>query len=363
MFGSFHSQRGIALIITLLVVTVMIVAILEFNTMMRVSGQTAWNFRDQTAAYYLAKAGINASLAILMDEQSYNTLTTILTKGEEFGPLPLGAPVLESEAEGTYKFVLSNLPVSDGNLTIEIKDEDGKFCINNLVVITTTQQTGSTGTPPGTGPSTTSQALAQGQIRPQIHTFIQNLFNHLNIDLETLFALEDWLDFGAGDTELGHGTEEGTDPETNKPYHAKNGPLETITELRMIKGFIDQVLTSLGATREEGFLNPETNKLFTVYQTDGININTASSTLLQALSDQITPDIAKDIIANRKQSPYQKADAFRAQYNIDTNIQLAATSKFFRVKAIANYNDIFRIITAVVKRQTNKIEIFYWRVD
>lgn len=59
-FPSFHNDRGIALLIVLLVTALLIALIFEFAYGTRVSLRSAVNFRDSQRAYFLARSGVYA---------------------------------------------------------------------------------------------------------------------------------------------------------------------------------------------------------------------------------------------------------------------------------------------------------------
>lgn len=65
-------EKGIALIITLLVVTLLTALIVEFAYSARVNLSAAGNFRDKQKAYYLSKSGVNFIAGILRDNASKN---------------------------------------------------------------------------------------------------------------------------------------------------------------------------------------------------------------------------------------------------------------------------------------------------
>ncbi|MBI3353671.1 MAG: general secretion pathway protein GspK [Nitrospirae bacterium] len=63
-------EKGVALIITLLVVTLLTALIVEFAYSARVNLSAAGNFRDKQKAYYLAKSGVNFIGGMLKDNAS-----------------------------------------------------------------------------------------------------------------------------------------------------------------------------------------------------------------------------------------------------------------------------------------------------
>jgi general secretion pathway protein K len=73
------------------------------------------------------------------------------------------------------------------------------------------------------------------------------------------------------------------------PYRAANGPLQTIRELRLVKGMTPEIIERL-------------LHYATVYPREGeskININTADPIVIQALDPSITQSMAAEIIQGR----------------------------------------------------------------
>ncbi len=61
-------ERGIAMLIAIIVVVLMVTLIVEFDYGTRVSLTTAGNFRNGVQSMYIAKSGVNAARAILKDD-------------------------------------------------------------------------------------------------------------------------------------------------------------------------------------------------------------------------------------------------------------------------------------------------------
>ena len=107
-----RDDSGVALVITLLVLTLLLTIILEFNLGMRVEARAAANFRDDMKAYYLARSGITFAIAILEDdsrtEPRYDSLDELWA--QKIPPIPLG----------------------DGFVSVEITDEDSRINVNKM---------------------------------------------------------------------------------------------------------------------------------------------------------------------------------------------------------------------------------------
>src|SRR5919109_826228 len=114
-------EAGVALVLTLVIVTLVAIIVLELNFLMRVDVHASTNFRDGVRAYYLAKSGVN----VVKDLFSRN-----VQELEEVKNTLL--------AGGSH-----TLPLGEGSVTVRIIDETGKINVNALVI-----EAGNTQPPP-----------------------------------------------------------------------------------------------------------------------------------------------------------------------------------------------------------------------
>lgn len=101
-----RNDRGIALLIVLLVTALLIALIFEFAYATRISLNNAVNFRDSQRAYYLARSGINAFV-------KYGDKLREYTPQGEWGVVPM---ISEGDSEVRFKW----------------EDEKGKLSINAI---------------------------------------------------------------------------------------------------------------------------------------------------------------------------------------------------------------------------------------
>lgn len=311
-----QSNRGMALLIVLVVVALLtaLLADLAFSTL--VDMRLTETFRDSTRAYYLAKGGINAGRMILQaDDNNYDALNE---------PWSIG---------------VVNYPVADGSVTIRIEDQDGKLAINGMV---------------------------QGN-NPQV-VMIDRFYRFLvDMDLgdrgnpaELTAALIDWLDQGDQPYTAIHtdglnlpvgGAEDSYYQSLPQPYPCKNGPLETLEELTLIKGFTPEIVK---------LISPH----LSVANTVQININTASAAVLMSLDLTIDRDVAQAIIDYREAEPIkdisQLEDVIPPQnYAVLKTLanlqQLGTTSRGYRIESTAMVNDGMRRLVANIDKQGNKL--------
>ncbi len=115
--GGLSDEKGIALIITLLVVTLLTALIVEFAYSARVNLSAAGNFRDKQKSYYLAKSGVNFIAGMLKQDISKNNAN----RADDLTQMPL------------------TRPVGDGIVTVKVFDELAKINIKKIKSDTTAQ--------------------------------------------------------------------------------------------------------------------------------------------------------------------------------------------------------------------------------
>lgn len=306
------SNKGIALVITLLVLTLLMVIILEFNLGMRVEARAAANFRDDMKAYYLARSGVTFATALLeedakTDPKNVDSLNELWA--QKIPPIPLG----------------------DGFVSIEITDEQGKFSVNKL----------DSGFMPVNGPI--------------MRSWMVRLLEEFELKGELAYTIADWIDKN-DDEELPDGAESRYYEGLEEPYQTKNKPLDSLQELRLIKGMDDDTFTRL-----KNFL--------TVYADGPVNINTASKEVLLSLSDDMSEGIADEIIARRIENRFDTVQDVSKETFIRESLYgeiskfINVRSNYFSITSTGEVNQIKKTINAMVKRENDKTKIIYWRVE
>jgi general secretion pathway protein K len=166
------SEKGVALILTLLITAILVTLIVEVNYSTQVDLMIAGNFRNDLQAYYLAKSGINVAISYL----KYDADTTDTDNlGEDWAkPYP-------------------PIPVGSGFVEVVTEDENAKIDVNKVL---------------------------DEKLGPIIQRALSILFERADVDMEILDAVIDWIDPNdEGETESSY--YESLDP----PYVCKNAPL------------------------------------------------------------------------------------------------------------------------------------------
>jgi len=339
--NSLANERGVALVITLLIVTLVAVVVLDVNYLMRVDVHAAANFRDGIRSYYLAKSGVNLTQELFSRTvQEFEELKNTLLLG------------------GAH-----TLPIGDGSVTIRVIDEMGKINVNALLLETAAPQT---------------PAPAQSRQRPNeppaVNPWVQiaqDLFQRLGVDPTLVGAIIDWIDIDDIPTGSG-GAESNYYRGLDKPYAARNGPLETTGEMRLVRGFTEDVWLKLGAKRVGGIVDPATNLYLTALplpQGGGwrVNLNTAPALILNSLTREVGP-FAEAIIQRRTQARIEKITDLQ-QLGIsgealqDFQRLGTLTSLYYTVEARGAVGEIAKHITALIRTGGDQgSQILYWRV-
>jgi general secretion pathway protein K len=175
---------------------------------------------------------------------------------------------------------------------------------------------------------------------------MKRLFELLQLSPDLVDAMVDWVD--QDDRPEPAGAESLYYQSQKPPYRAANVPLETLGDLRLIKGFTPEIVDKL-------------SRYVTVYPDAGqipVNLNTADPLVIQALDPRITQTMAMEIVQGR---PYQtKVDldrigsfqeigrAMRSDYEI--------RSDYFLARLAITVNETTKSAVAVLNRERNRGE-------
>lgn len=310
-------ERGIALLLTLLVLTLLVALILEFDAEARREYRDAAAFRDNFKATVLARAAVQAARGILQQD---------FLKDKQTGQF-FDAPT------DLWAIPIRNYAIGDGLLNAQIEDERGKLNLNDLA------------------------AAAVATAKKKKVDKVKRLFELLQINPELVDAIVDWVDQDKVPEPSGA---ESLYYQTLRPsYRAANVPLQTLLELRLIKGMTPEIIQKL-------------SKLVTVYPTDSpgeskVNMNTADPLVIQALDIRITQAIAADIVQARPFKTIQELDRVSSFENIGKELRQQnlydVKSELFLARMVVRVNEVTRNATVVLQRDQNGTSsVLYYRV-
>ena len=318
------NNRGVALILTLTIVALIVTLTLHFNAAMRSEIRGASNFRDGLRLACVAKSGFNFGLAILMEDAAENSF-------DSTGGMRALSKDLSSSSPSYF----------DGSrFEIEITDLSGRIQINRLIT-------------------------ENGNYDPGQKAILIRLLGLVDPDIQSeraediADAIKDWMD---RDNEITRfGAEESYYQELDPPYSCRNGPLEYLEELLLIKGITPSLFYGIDG-------NPGISRYLTVNNDDTgrININTAEPLVLQSLSGDMDSDLVDEIIEYRNDNndlsdPNWYKEALSTSEDIfDPNL-ITTKSSLFEIRSMGIQDVMVKEIRAVVERDNGNLVILSWK--
>ena len=335
------NNKGMAILITLSVITVLIAASLELNRRARVAVFSAAAAGNRHTLSTMASSGINVAMAILVKDKMNSEIDSIQEDWAD--PDKINA-------------VLETITFDEGNVTFKIEDELGKVQANALV----------------TFPESRNFNEAQRILWDRfLRLFISSdLFETESNPTAIICSVKDWLDSGDDDAITGlNGAESGYYQDLDPGYPCKNGLFSNLSDLLLVKGIMPEFYYG----SEEA---PGISEHMTVYgiKRSGdnkftfkgkININTAELPVLIALMPEGYKDLAPLIDEYRKETSgteyihdlsnpawYKKVPGC-GDLKIDPGL-ITTSSDIFRIESTAALHDMKLTITSVVRREKDK---------
>jgi general secretion pathway protein K len=314
-----------ALILTILVVALIVVLTLEFNTSMRSDLFAAVNLSDGIKLTCIAKSGFHGARAVLHADRIEGNVDTLLELWAQSG-------LLSESAAGLF---------DEGKVYVEITDLSGRIQINQLIE------------KDGTYNTLQKDLLLRFLNLPEFGLDSQEAENIVD-------ALKDWMD---PDNEVtGFGAEDSYYQALERPYPCRNGPLEFAEELQFVRGITKELL--YGSVDNRGIL-----PYLSAHGDGRININTADPLVVRALSDQIDEDLVDALNEYRINEDndlasitWYKKVAGMADVNIPDAL-LTTSSTYFEITSRGLKGAMSKQIRGVVEREEETVKILSWKVE
>lgn len=257
-----NSQTGVALLLTLLVLTLMIVIVLQISYSTKITLKVAKNRRDNLQVYYAALGARNQAKVILSLDQKETETDSLL----------------ESWATDSLDIRESG----DVEIKVQIVDEERKFNINLLQAKETK-----------TDPEQDKEKKRQERMLRVLTDIIDEFREEFKTDIDG--AQAEAMAKAIAEYIQSKPTKE-EDKGIPKPS-TKEGRLLTLDEILLIPGFDEQNLFDLW---EEDEVAPGLSRFLTTWSNGTININTASLTVLRALFEKEDKNFADNIFEFRE---------------------------------------------------------------
>jgi len=312
-------EKGLALLVTLLILVLVVALANEIFRLGARAAQTSAYGRDSIRCALLAQAGTGAArIALRQDarENDYDTLDEFWSR--EVPPFDLG----------------------DGVIRITVEDEERKLNLNLLVL--------------QNGNAADENRVAEFRL----------LLTHLGLDPSLADAVVDWLD--NDDSPRVGGAESVYYEALPFPYKAKNDLFDSVEELRLVRGFTAEVFEKV-------------RPFVTVTSSGKVNINTAPKEVLMSLSagdiaaeaGGIDEKAAEQLIAYRLEHPFRRPEDignvspfFQDLYK-KTRLRdlIDVKSEQFHVRSTGEVGDTIRTVDAIGRRVGNEVQWRFWRLE
>lgn len=298
-----RNQNGLALITAVLVVAIVATTAATLALGEQVWFRQAQNSSNRAQAESLRQGALSYATILLARDLALNN-NNVDHLGEAWAqPIP-------------------PFPVEDGMLAFQVADAQGLFNLNNLV----------------------NNGAASGI---DIDVF-KRLLQALDLNSELSYALLDWID---PDSILSPGGAEDTEYlALPQPYRTANRLLESVDELRLVRGFDAKTVEKL---RPYVTVLPGHTTL---------NVNTAPEQVVAALF--VTPPPAlKSLLDNRASQPFMTPDDFKARVQPAAAPQpglYGVTTGYFLVTIEIRYGRLQRRTLALIQRAAGRPAMVIW---
>lgn len=329
-----RNEKGMALLITILVISLLFGLTVRFHKKMLTHLESATNLRDGVKLDYMTKTAFNAARAVLRADAQDNSYDSFHDDWAKLSMLAAGS---------AYFF-------DQGRLTVSVDDHSGRIQLNALV------------------------KRGKGKVKrseKQI-ALLKNLLALEEFGLEAeqveniSDAILDWLDPDDNPSGFG-GAEQSYYNSLDPPYSCGNKPLEFVEDLLYIRGIDRKIL--YGSDDSKGIFN-----YLTTFGEDGrVNINTADPLVLMALAGTIDMETAIGMEEYRDDEDneaelsstnwYKRVPLFPGDITIDPDL-IGVKSSYFVVKAGGAMDSMHRVVEGVIHRLADKTtEVISWQKE
>lgn len=334
----FRSQRGIALILTLVMVTLLTGWALSLNLRVRNTLFETIEMKKRISLYDRAESGIDIAKIILIKDREAGESDTL----HEFWA-----------DEAKIAEYIKALGFKDKELQIKIIDQLSKIQINALVLFPNNKN----------GLQVKLWERFLDGLKTEFPELIKNPYDIIN-------PILDWLDYGDDDAITGlTGAETDYYESEGQRYLPRNGPMKSVDEISLTKGVSEKLWNKVsisGIAHEYLTIDGNIQRSGKTFNYMGkININTAPQAVIAALiTDNAFLHMAEEIVAYRDEQSdgkfvhdlegawYKECDGCK---EVPLSEKLITTSSdIFRIISIAKDGEEQIKIDCVIEREKNK---------
>jgi len=363
-----NKNGGSALIVALWTLILLSVLVMSFALDAMLEGKIGMYVRQRQRVNHLTQSGVAIAEMLLIKQQNVSPTSRATDVEDRWKE-----PALRIKRGQT---TVIDEPIGDGVVRVEIIPEQARWNINQLC-----------------------KEARSGILYDKVW---EQIFLQAGIPLEYWEELIDcWNDWTDADSTVSgrYGAEDEYYKTLDPPYTARNGPIDTVDELRLVKGFVPAIL-------DGGVLNPEETRtnlqirvsgikeLFTTYGDGKINVNAAPMEVLKTIPDvdeitagaiieeregmggsgllggnrNVSSASRASSVANGQEEDYSfktVSDFMNRIPGIATSVQqyITVNSVTFRLNIRGEAAGISHTIQAIVEVDGDKVRYLRWRED
>lgn len=311
---TYTSQQGVALILSIIILSLLIVIAYQFSFSVSVERQLASNLASRSCNYFAARGALTLLKAYLKKDLTKNAIDTLN----------------DCWSEGEY---LSDFKMGQAKINVDVWDAERLLNLNNLT-------------------------KKNNRFYQRTKSSLKRLLEVLGIENASEGSLAaricDWID-----------ADENGDYEENAP----NKPLFVIEDLLSIEGITEQYYR--GWVDEFEQTHKGLYGTTTVWGSGRVNINTAPKEVLMAISSAIGETEADNIIAYRQEEDFNtpqdltKVNGLSDIFSRDKTLRnfLTTVSTHFIAHIRAETEGRVLRIRAVVRRNASGIKLLLWKEE
>lgn len=329
------NRDGMALVLTLLAVSFMVAITVQLFSSVNWQMQASVNLRDSVMLDAMNRSGLSLARAALLADQREN----------KFDSLHDSWNVLDSNRLGTL--------MGRGRLQVAVTDFSGLLQVNALL---------SSNKDPK---KKKKYEDLQKELWIRFLTSGKFVIEDSEEAEELIAAIRDWID--ENDDEDGDkGAESGYYRSLSPSYSPRNGPVQYLEELLLIRGMTPELF--YGNEDKAGVKD-----FVSVVGQDGkVNINSAPLEILEALHEDIDREMAQGLIDFREEEEnkgtlsasgwYKQVSGIPGDVKIEPDI-IDVVSRYFKVSSTAENNGVTRIGSGVIFREDDETQrLVSWEV-
>lgn len=306
-----YPQKGVALITALLIVALATVISVNIATHLQLDIRRTSNMLASEQAMQYVLAAENLMSIALYEDRKDNNIDYYGDLDEHFDK--------ESWAD-IYEF-----PFENALIRTQATDLQACFNLNSLVI------------------SGNIDTVAQDRFKRLVGNVSRTAKLNLSGDLSQ--AIIDWIDNDEGQpqTTIPDGAEDGYYMNLEIPYRTANVPMQSVSELRLIKGFEDSQTYDAIAPLVCAFGIPAS-----------INVNTAPEEVLNSLAENVD---GADIIEQRTDDPFDDINEFLNYKDLRNTITqtqgLSVSTEYFLLKTEIRLGQSRTLMYSILHREDN----------